>query len=61
MLKTYTTRDIKKLLIKNGFVAQRSRGSHEIYKRGSETVAVNYRLHQVVAQRIVKEYKLTLA
>lgn len=58
MVKSYSSREIKTLLKKKGFVSQRVCGSHEIFKRGKDIAVVNLHLNQAVAQRIVKEFCL---
>lgn len=58
MIKSYTSRDIKRLLKKKGFVFARCTGGHEVYKKGSELVVVNVHINQAIAQRLVKQYKL---
>ncbi len=52
------TKELKKLLLKNGFEEVRTSGGHTIYKRGDSTVAVNVRLNRMVCQRIIKENNL---
>ena len=58
--KSYNTREFHKILIDNGFELVRQRGSHYIFKRGSEHVTMNRNINLMVIRRLVKEYDLIL-
>ena len=45
-------------LKRHGFRLERWKGSHAIYCDGSQTVAVNIKLNEMVAKRLVKTYNL---
>lgn len=54
--KIINARELGQLLNTNGFVLDRTRGDHKIYKKGDKTVTVNIRnLNRMVAQRLIKE------
>lgn len=56
MKKLYLDMDRK--LKQHGFRLERWKGSHAIYCDGSQTVAVNIKLNEMVAKRLVKTYNL---
>ena len=57
-VKTYTRREFEQLLNENGFELVRCRGSHFIYKKANETVAVPKNLNSMIGRRLVKEHNL---
>ena len=57
MKKTYLHMDKK--LRRNGYYIDRWKGSHAIYSNGTQTVAVNIKLNEMVARRITKEWGLS--
>jgi predicted RNA binding protein YcfA (HicA-like mRNA interferase family) len=56
--KEFNEREFKYILNKNGFIFDRCKGDHWIYKRGSETVMINRKLNKMVARRLIKEHNL---
>lgn len=56
--KEYSTREFNKLLADNGFTLERIRGSHYIYKRGSEEVVTNKNPNKMMTRRLIKEHNL---
>lgn len=46
-------RQMKKILVANGYEYKRCKGSHFMYSNGTNTVAVNNHLNRMVAQRII--------
>lgn len=60
--KNYKRRDFIRILIDNGFVYDRTRGDHEIYKRGKQHISVPYRtdLNRMLTRRLIKEYNLKI-
>lgn len=56
MKKSYIELDRK--LRRHGFVLNRWKGSHAIYCNGEHTVAVNIKLNEMVARRLIKTYNL---
>jgi len=56
--KPYTKKDFEKLLISNGFSLQRVKGSHFIYKNGSDLISVPKNLNKMISHRLIKEYHL---
>ena len=57
-VKPYTKKDFEKLLINNGFSLQRVKGSHFIYKNGTDLISVPKNLNKMISRRLVKEYHL---
>lgn len=59
--KVYTPREFDKLLRKNGYIHDRTRGDHLIYKGGGGTLSFNLRgLNPVVCKRLIKEHALVV-
>lgn len=51
-------RDIDRILKRNGFVYDRTRGSHIQYVKGKHRIVVNINTNPCVWLRLVKEYQL---
>ena len=52
-------REFQRVLAANGFVYDHQTGDHRIWYRGSEHISVTAsKLNPILAQRLVKEYKL---
>lgn len=51
-------RDIDRILKRNGFVYDRTRGSHIQYVKDGHRIVVNINTNPCVWLRLVKEYKL---
>ena len=52
-------REFQRMLSANGFVYDHQTGDHRIWYRGNEHISVTAsKLNPIVAQRLVKEYKL---
>lgn len=60
-MKSYTEREMNKILLNNGFEFVSSKGGHRKYRRDRDTVIINKNLKEVVANRIIKENRLVLA
>ena len=58
MCREVRFKDAQRILINNGFVLDRIRGSHYYYVRGNHSVAINLKLNRMVWQRIKKENHL---
>ena len=59
MKKTYTSREFKKVLNKNGFIAVRTNGDHQVFRKGNQSLTINLiNLNRMVAKRLIKEYNL---
>lgn len=56
MKKSYL--DLDRKLRRHGFTLTRWKGSHAIYCNGRDTVAVNIKLNDMVARRLIKTYNL---
>jgi len=63
-MKKYSTKDFKKVLKKNGFILDRSKGSHLIYKNSKNDTAVIYTssrgIAKTVTDKIIKRYDLVI-
>lgn len=60
---TYNDKDVKRILKINGFIFQRQRGSHRIYKNDKNehlTVRCNNQ-NKMIMQRLIKEYNLKVS
>lgn len=55
---TYNKREFEKMLINNGFLLQRIKGSHFIYKNGTDLISVPKNLNKMIGQRLIKEHNL---
>lgn len=53
--KFINSKEMKKLLQKNGYTLVRQKGDHCIFKNDNKTVVVNDNLNRMVCQRILKE------
>lgn len=54
--KRYTDREFYKILKNNGCVLIRQTGDHKIYRtKDGKTIAVNFNINAMVAQRLIKE------
>ena len=54
-------KEMKKILLNNGFKFVRSKGSHFIYSDGRNTISINKDLNCMVARRLLKQYNLEFA
>lgn len=59
-MKTYSTREFKKILQDNGYSYSRCKGDHATYKNNQgKTITINVvRFKPIVAQRLIKENNL---
>ena len=57
-MKTYTAREFKKLLSRNGYKSLRWNGSHEIFSNGENIISINIRPNRMVCERLIKENNL---
>lgn len=57
---TISTREMKKLLKKNGWVESKSKGDHLKYKHKdyNEIITINLNLNQMIARRLIKQFNL---
>ena len=56
--KEFSTMEFERIIRNNGFIFDRQRGDHKIYKRKGETVVLNKNLNKMVARRLIKEHNL---
>ena len=61
MRSILSAKDMKKILLNNGYRYVRSKGSHFIYSNGVSTISINKDLNCMVAKRLVKEYNLEIS
>ena len=61
-MKTYNTREAKKIVRKNGWELVRVSGSHYIYKHpnSNKILTISNELNRMVFERVVNEYGLDL-
>lgn len=57
-MKTYNKREFSKLLFKNGYILNRVKGSHFIYKKDTTIISVPKDLNKMISIRLIKEYHL---
>ena len=57
-VKAYSKREFERLLTDNGYEFARCKGSHFIYKKANETVAVPKNLNSMIGRRLIKEHNL---
>lgn len=57
---TKAVREFEPLLLKNGFVYKRTKGSHSIYEnpKTHRTITINKDLNRMVRERLIKENNL---
>lgn len=54
-MRTYSSKDMEKILKENGYELLRTRGSHRIYSNGVHTTVVNLKLKRTIALAIIKQ------
>ena len=59
-LKVYNTREIIKILMKNGWEFVSSTGGHKKFKKDAKTLVINHKVNRMVWQRLVKENNIVL-
>ena len=57
---TYSSRDIEKILKKNGYKYIRTRGGHQMYSNGVHTVPITRNINKMLALRVIKECNLNV-
>lgn len=53
-------KEADRVLRRNGFVCDRTRGSHHHYVNGDKSVVINIKTNRMVWKRICKEYGLVV-
>lgn len=58
--KRYKRREFIRILLDNGFTYERTKGDHDIYKRGNQHISIPYRtdLNRMLTRRLIKENNL---
>ena len=60
-MKKYTRFEFNRILISNGFVLERQKGGHLIYKRnGKETCVIPQTIQEPIAKRLIKQHNLVV-
>ena len=58
-MKQWTIKEVRDLLERNGYEKIRTKGSHEMYSNGTETIALPVvKLRGVIMNRLVKQHNL---
>ncbi len=59
----YTTREVEKILKKNGWLKDRTKGDHSQYKKDGVhgMITVTKKVNPMVFRRMIKEYSLDVA
>ena len=60
MAKTFSNREVQKILKANGFEYVSTKGNRHKYRRSNETLIVNSDTNKMVFGRLIKEYNLTV-
>lgn len=58
MVGTYSTREFKLLLDRNGFEKIRCSGGHTIYKKDDKTITIGRKMNKMICRRLIKENEL---
>lgn len=58
--KTFSKREIQKILKANGFVYVGTHGNRQKYKRGKEFIVINPDCNKIIFQRLIKEHCLNV-
>jgi len=56
--KAYSTQEMVRILLDNGFEYVSCKGDHKKFKRGNETVVVNKDVNKMVCRRLIKTHNL---
>lgn len=56
--KAFSTQEMVRILLDNGFEYVSCKGDHKKFRRGRETVVVNKDVNKMVCRRILKTYNL---
>lgn len=55
---TYTTKEIERILKRNGYTHVRTTGSHRIFTNGVNTIPLVLKVNKMVALRTIKKFNL---
>jgi predicted RNA binding protein YcfA (HicA-like mRNA interferase family) len=58
--KTFTKREVQKILKNNGFTYVSENGNRCKYKRGNEILMINPEPNKMIFNRLIKEYNLAV-
>ena len=59
-MKVYNSREAQKVVRKNGYTYEYSRGDHDHYIKGKQRIVIARKLNRMIWERLVKEYELNL-
>ena len=57
-VKAFSTYELERILLNNGFEPVRHTGDHRIWKRNNNTVVLTRKINKMVARRLIKENNL---
>lgn len=56
--KAYSTNEMARILLDNGFEYVSCKGDHKKFKRNNETVVINRNINKMVCRRLIKTHNL---
>ena len=59
-MKVYNSREAKKVVTRNGYTYEYSKGSHAYYKKDNQLIVIANNLNRMIWERLVKEHQLNL-
>lgn len=59
-MKVYNSREAIKIVKKNGYTYQYTKGSHNYFRKGKQQIIIAKNLNRMIWERLVKEYSLDL-
>lgn len=58
-MRQFSVREMQRLLIDNGYEKVRQKSSHQVWKKGGDTITLPVaQLKSVIALRLIKEHQL---
>ena len=60
-MKVYNSREARKVVRKNGYTYEYSRGDHDYYFKDNQRIVIARNLNRMIWERLVKEYQLNLS
>ena len=59
-MKVYNSREARRVIMRNGYEYQYSRGDHDYFVKENRKIVVTRKLNRMIWERLVKEYQLNL-
>lgn len=56
--KAFSTQEMVRILLDNGFEYVSCKGDHKKFRKGNEIVVVNKNINKMVCRRLIKEHEL---